>query len=128
LIVEVAQEADRRIGRADRVATLVDPPVDTQSDAAPGARHDLPDADRSRAGVGVWIEPAFDQRQVDHVFREPGRVELGAHHRLVLRAALEPALEPVAGGSAEHPHIMGDALLRLVGSDVEVPRRLLGRA
>ena len=93
--VDVLQIIERRAGRGDDVAALVEPPVLLQLVVLAGGGNELPHAQRARRRVGQRVEGAFDNRQQGEFGRHAAFFEFIDDVVQVAPAALEDALQQI---------------------------------
>ena len=110
-----------RIGRLDRVATLVHPGIHAEAVASARAAHELPHADGVGPAHGFVRVPALDQREIAEVSGQTLRLKAGTDHGLVAGAAAQEDLHPAAGQSLEVAEVVLDPRVVGVGEDVDVP-------
>src|SRR5262245_19098424 len=94
--MEDAKVSCRRARRGNRIATLVHPPRDAESEVAGRRWHELPDAHCARLRLGADIEARLDKRQVYELDRKPLAAEDALHRGPELVSDPEPKGEPLA--------------------------------
>ena len=121
LLVQVLEEASRRIGGFERVKALIDLPVDAQPEQARRRGHELPGSAGAGPRRGVDPEAAFDDRQVGQVLGESVAAEDLLEGTDELAHAVEGPLDAVVAngleGLQEGDHLRIDDHRQAVGDD-----------
>ena len=118
----------RGIRRLEGIAPLVDPRIDLQSIVSPCRRHELPHPHGARTAYRRVGQPAFDEREVDEVFRQSPGPQALADHALVTAQPGQPDLKTIACVELEEFQVLEHAAIagKIGHVDVECGRRRFG--
>ena len=120
-IAQIGEVAGGGVGRAERIPPFVHPGIDPQAVELSGALHELPHPGRPGAAYRGVGEPALDEGEIDHVFRNAVLAQLVPDHCLVTGHPGEPDPHALARGALEEIEVVLDPGVRVVGLDVDIP-------